>query len=352
MTLRRRFAFRYIVIAVVSLLLLGGLAHHEFVTEPHWRQANGMMELRRPRWTEWVEVFFYGMIPVVLVGGWWWLRETLAPMEEITGSIERINADNLRTPLPCTGRSDEIDRLARAFNAMTARLDESFRQVQEFTLHASHELKTPLTVMRAELETALKDIDSLPPEKTEWIGRQLEEVQRLSKIVEGLTLLAKADAGLVELKFQPVRLGELVREHFEDAQVLAEPHQVKVGLLTCEDLTVSGDRHRLRQLLLNLVDNAVKYNRPGGAVIMSLRRNEDKAEIEIINTGKGVPSEMQARIFDRFARGDNALTGAVEGSGLGLSIVQWIVHAHHGTIQFTSEPNKQTSVVVRIPLVV
>jgi signal transduction histidine kinase len=307
-------------------------------------------EVKKDVWVELAEVFFYAMIPVVLGTGWWVMRRTLLPIDEIAGQIEKINADNLRTPLPCTGNNDEVDRLTRAFNAMTARLDESFRQVQDFTLHASHELKTPLTVMRAELETVLKDTESLPPERAEWIGRQLEEVQRLTKIVEGLTLLAKADAGLVELKLQPVRLGELVREHFEDAQVLAEPHQVKVGLLACEDLTVSGDRHRLRQLLLNLVDNAVKYNRPGGAVIMSLRRVDDKAEVEIINTGKGITPELQARVFDRFARGDNALSGAVEGSGLGLAIAQWIVHAHHGTIQFTSEPNKQTSVVVRLPL--
>jgi signal transduction histidine kinase len=168
--------------------------------------------------------------------------------------------------------------------------------------------------------------------------------------VEALTFLAKTDADQVRLEMQPVELGELIRESFEDAIVLAEPHNVQVSLLTCDDLTIRGDRHRLRQVLLNLVDNAVKYNRHGGTVTMSLQRMNDSAVIEIVNTGKGVSAEAQEQVFDRFMRGDNAVMSAIDGSGLGLTIARWIVQSHCGAIQFISVPDQQTTVRVCLPL--
>jgi signal transduction histidine kinase len=350
MTLRRRLALRYAGLVAVCLLLLAGLAHHEFILEPARRRQLGLPAMPENLWIEFAEVFFYSMIPVTLGIGWWLMRRTLTPIDTLAASVERIRADNLHEPLPRTGTGDEVDRLAETFNAMTARLDESFRQVRDFTLNASHELKTPLTVMRAELETALAENAHVPAEKQEWIHRQLDEVQRLTNIVDALTLLAKADAGQVPLELRPVRLGELVGECFEDAQVLAEPHGVKVTLLDWDDLTIHGDRHRLRQLLLNLVDNAIKYNVRGGTVTLSLQREGLAAVLEIVNTGKGVPPEQQAHIFERFVRGDNARLSGVEGSGLGLAIVQWIVHAHGGTITLGSVPGATTTVRVTLPL--
>jgi signal transduction histidine kinase len=168
--------------------------------------------------------------------------------------------------------------------------------------------------------------------------------------VDGLTLLAKADAGQVALQFETLRLDELVRDNFADAQILAEPHGIQVELTSCEEISVSGDRHRLRQLLLNLADNAVKYNQPQGRVTMSLRRAGNSAEIKIANTGAGIPPEILPRVFDRFFRGDPAHESAIDGCGLGLSIAQWIVSAHGGTIQIESVPSKLTTVTVRLPL--
>jgi signal transduction histidine kinase len=179
---------------------------------------------------------------------------------------------------------------------------------------------------------------------------QLDEVRRLSKIVDGLTLLAKADAGQVALQFETVRLDELVRDNFADAQILAEPQGIKVGLETCEEISVRGDRHRLRQLLLNLADNAVKYNQPKGSVTINLRRVENVSEIKITNTGAGIPPKILPRVFDRFFRGDPAHESAIDGCGLGLSIAQWIVSAHGGTVQIESAPSKLTTVTVRLPL--
>jgi len=192
--------------------------------------------------------------------------------------------------------------------------------------------------------------ENLFPAPRERLLSQLDEVQRLSKIVDGLTLLTKADAGQIQLAHEPVRLDDVVRDAFADAQILAEPRSLKVELLACEELTVKGDRHRLRQLLLNLADNAIKYNQPGGRVTMSLRRAEDSAELAIANTGPGIPPEILPRVFDRFFRGDAAHGNGVDGCGLGLSIAQWIASAHSGSIRIASELANYTIVTVRLPL--
>jgi signal transduction histidine kinase len=167
--------------------------------------------------------------------------------------------------------------------------------------------------------------------------------------VDGLTLLTKADAGQVALNPETVQLDELVRDNFADAQILAEQQQIQVELVACEKISIRGDRHRLRQLLLNLSDNAVKYNQPRGKVTMGLWRAENFAEFKIENTGAGITAEKLPRAFDRFFRGDPAHENAIDGCGLGLSIAQWIVSAHGGKIQIESIPSKLTTVTVRLP---
>ena len=350
MTLRQQLAFRYAAVVSVCLLLLAGLAYHEFVVEPRVRKELGIPKPSGSQWGEYAELFFHSMIPVVLGCGWWFMRKTLAPIDTLTRGVENLDAGNLREALPRSRNGDEVDRLTEVFNAMTARLDQSFQEIRQFTLHASHELKTPLTAMRLHLETALREPASLPPKEREWMLTQLEAVQGLARIVDGLTLLTKADAGLVKLERQPLRLDDLVRESYEDGQVLAESEQVQVALTACENLTVLGDRHRLRQALMNLTDNAVKYNRVTGTVRMALRKAEDAAEIEISNTGEGIPAELQPRLFERFVRGSEALSKAVDGCGLGLPIVQWIVQAHGGTVRIASDASGLTTARVRLPL--
>jgi signal transduction histidine kinase len=179
---------------------------------------------------------------------------------------------------------------------------------------------------------------------------QVDEIDRLTKIVDGLTLLTKADAGQVVLHREPLQLDELVRESFADANILAQPSGVRVSLSECEETAIQGDRHRLRQLLLNLTDNAVKYNCPGGTVAISLQRAGAAAELRIANTGAGLAGDLQPRVFERFFRGDASHNREVEGCGLGLSIAQWIVTAHGGAIHFVSQPGQLTTVTVRLPL--
>jgi signal transduction histidine kinase len=358
MTIRAKLTLWYAGIMFVSLLVMGMLTYREFAPElpksgSRHGEASKVEEGDEGDLGEVWRILFWCGVPAGLLavgGGWWLMRKALAPVTALTQAAERIDERNLGERLPRTGNGDELDRLTEVFNAMTARLDGSFQRIREFTLHASHELKTPLTVMHGELETALQE-QTLPAPERERLLSQLDEVQRLSKIVDGLTLLTKADAGQISLKLEPLQLDELVRDAFADAQILAKPSDLQVNLAACELITMRGDRHRLRQLLLNLTDNAIKYNQPKGTVNIALRRVDNAvAELTITNTGKGIPPELLPRVFDRFFRGDPAHSSAVDGCGLGLSIAQWIVSAHNGSIKIVSEPSKSTIVTVHLPV--
>jgi len=348
MKIRARLTWWYAGILIASLLVMGVGTYREIDEQLRHEHRRAPAEHALGEAGE--MIFQVGLPAVILglLGGWWLTRRALAPVTKLTDTVEKIHEKNLGEKIPRTGNGDELDRLTEVFNTMTARLDNSFQRIREFTLHASHELKTPLAILCGEIETALRD-ESLSQSERERLLSQLDEVRRLSKIVDGLTLLAKADAGQVALKIEPLRLDELVRDNFADAQILAEPHGIQVELTDCGEISVRGDRHRLRQLLLNLADNAVKYNQPQGRVTMSLRRADNFAEFTIVNTGAGIPPEILPRVFDRFFRGDPAHENTIDGCGLGLSIAQWIVLAHGGTIQIESVPSKLTTVTVRLP---
>ncbi len=336
-------------VLILSLALLSLVLHYEWVEQQRLRERH---EQHEPAWEEVGEVMlFYGLPTTLLLffGSWWLLRRSLAPITILTRAAERIHINNLKEQLPPAGTGDELDRLTAVFNSMVTRLDASFTHIREFTLNASHELKTPLTVMRAEIETALRD-EATPPAQREIFADQLDQIAHLTKIVASLTLLTKADTGQLQLNFEPLRLDELVRDSSADAQLLARPGLIRVDLRTCDQATVRGDRQRLKQLLLNLTDNAIKYNQPSGFVEMALRRGGDRVELRISNSGPGVSPEDLPRVFDRFFRGDPAHSSAVEGCGLGLAIAQWIVHAHDGSIALSSQPGEVTTVEVRLPL--
>jgi signal transduction histidine kinase len=350
MTIRTRLSLWYAGVLTASLLVIGVGTYRELDEQLRHEHRREPVEHAISETGEMLLQVGLPAILLGLIGGWWLTRRALAPMTKLTDAVKKIHERNLRNPLPRTGNGDELDRLTEVFNGMLARLDDSFNRTREFTLHASHELKTPLTVLCGETETALRD-ESLLPAERERAASLLDELRRLARIVDGLTLLAKADAGQVALKMEPVRFDELVRDNFADAQILAEPQGIQVELAGCEEITVRGDRHRLRQLLLNLADNAVKYNQPQGRVTVSLRRANGAAEFTIVNSGPGISPEVLPRVFDRFFRGDPAHSPAVDGCGLGLSIAKWIVSAHDGTIKIESVPSKITTVTVCLPLV-
>ncbi|MEI6077922.1 MAG: ATP-binding protein [Verrucomicrobiota bacterium] len=349
MTIRTRLTLWYAAIMFVSLLAMSALTYHEFAPDPvpHNAPADEGDEgdLR-----EMLHILFWCGVPpalLALAGGWWLMRRALTPVAALTAAAEKIHEGNLNQQLPRSGNGDELDRLTEVFNAMTARLAGSFRRIREFTLHASHELKTPLTILHGEIETALHE-EPLTAGQCEKLAGQLDEIQRLTKIVDGLTLLTKADAGQIALNLETFSLAEIVQDALADAQILAKPANLAVRLLACEEIQLRGDKHRLRQLLLNLADNAVKYNQPGGRIDFSLRRAGPDAELVLTNTGKTIPAEVLPRVCDRFFRGDASHHSSVEGCGLGLSIAQWIVSAHNGVLRIASADD-QTTVTVRLP---
>ena len=205
MTLRTKLTIWYAVVLLVSLIVIGGITYYEFFIEPH-RAANRGQHAD-PASEEVVEILLYAGLPCVLLaiaGGWWLTRKGFLPLQNLTAAAENMNAGNLKEQLPVSGSGDEIDRLTQVFNAMTARLDESFQRVREFTLHASHELKTPLTIMRSEIETAIHTPETAAHDRERFVSL-LDEVERLTEIVDGLTFLTKADAGLLNFNKQPVR---------------------------------------------------------------------------------------------------------------------------------------------------
>ena len=347
MTIRTRLtlwnaAVLLVSISLITVLSLGELHEHHNSRTPGSRR--GLEEI--------IEIALGISVPAAIIsvgGGWWLMRKALEPVAALTLAAERRNEDNLAEQIPRLGNGDELDRLIEVLNAMNTRLNNSFTRIREFTLHASHELKTPLTILCGETEIELRD-ETLTPQQRERAASHLDELRRLSRIVDALTLLTKADAGLIRLSFSTVRLDELVRDVFADAQILAETPGISVELGACEPLNVRGDAHRLRQLLLNLVDNAVKYNHRGGRIFIALQRADECAEFTITNSGPGIPSEVLPRVFDRFFRGDPSHSSIVEGCGLGLSIAKWIASAHHGSIDITSRPQRGTTVTVRLPI--
>jgi len=350
MTIGTRLTAWYSGVLLASLLTLGGGLYYELVVERESHVARGTRADGGHEEIQEILLFYAApMVVFAVFGGWWLTRKALLPMSRLAVAASRISPPNLGERLPRSGNGDETDRLAEVINDMLERLERSFTQEREFTLHASHELKTPLTIMRGQLETGLRD-ERLTEGQRELFAGQLDELQRLASIVDRLSLLARADAGIAELRIEPVRLDELVRETVADAEMLGASRGIVVELEGSVDVTVSGDRHRLRQLLLILADNGLKYNQPGGRLRFHLTPDNGQAELVVGNTGPGIPADRLPRVFDRFYRGDPAHGTADSGCGLGLSIARWIVTSLRGSIQITSDPARETEVRVRLPL--
>ncbi len=353
MTLRRRILLYYSITLSLSLVIVGYWSWFEFHEQRNVALHGGVeAALKHDPLLETFEIILFGGLPAILlgiIGGGLLMRRALRPIEELTVVLEKTDASNLAEPVQRSGNGDELDRMAAVFNGMKQRLGVSFTQSREFTLHASHELKTPLTIMHSTLEQMLGDAITPAPHR-ERVASMLEEVQRLATIVGQLAFLAKADAGLLSFANETVALDELVRDLTEETTMLAASANITVTLATCDHVQVSGERMRLRQLLLNLADNAVKHNQHGGSITLSLRAQDQHAMFQITNTGPVLPPELRARVFERFFRGDAAHGTIVEGSGLGLSIAESITHAHGGNIVMDAPSVHLTCITLRLPL--
>jgi two-component system, OmpR family, sensor kinase len=282
------------------------------------------------------------------------LGSVFSPVDQLINEVEAItDGRSLHRRLPADASNDELARLSLTVNAMLTRLETSFAALRRFTADASHELKTPLTVLRADVERAMHP-QTIRGERMVALEEALQEIARMSDLVNSLLTLARADEGRFDIHRTPVDLEPLLREVYETAVILGEEAGLALSLSSLEPATVMGDRTRLRQLFLNIVTNAIKYTPRGGHVELSAtRRGADEIAIAVRDTGIGIAANDLPHVFDRFWRADRARSRASErgGFGLGLAIAQWIVQAHGGTITAQSRLGRGTVFVIVLPIV-
>ncbi len=288
-------------------------------------------------------------LAVTSAGGAFLAGRALSPIDDLTRLAKRITAEDLGQRLDLGLPEDEVGRLARTFNEMIARLDDAFRRQREFTADASHELRTPLTAIKGQAEVALQR-DREPEAYREVLRAINGEVDRMIRLVGSLLTLARADAGQIPLVREPVGLAGVATAAVDHVRPAAERKGVAVELVRGPDITLRTDEDLLLQLMLNLLDNAVKYTPPGGRVAVDWSLQDGWAVVRIADTGAGIARDELDRIFDRFYRVDKARSRSEGGSGLGLSISRWIAEAHGGSITAESEPGKGSTFTVRLPV--
>jgi heavy metal sensor kinase len=283
---------------------------------------------------------------LAVAGGMILSRQALRPVAQSIRTAKRLNPSKLSERLPRTGAGDELDGLAATINDLLDRLAAYHAQIIRFTADASHELRSPLGAMRAAVEIALGQPRE-PSEYRKVLWSLGEQCERLTVLVNGLLLLARADAGEVDLLREPLDLACLASEVAEMYEPVAAEHGVRLRWEFRGPIPVLGDASRLRQLLTNLVDNAVKFSEPGGSVTLRIEVADDQVRIVVADTGVGIASEHLPHIFERFYQADPARSSA--GSGLGLSICRWIAEAHGGQLEVKSAPGSGSTFTVVLP---
>jgi heavy metal sensor kinase len=292
-------------------------------------------------------------VPVVVLvavgGGLILVGQALAPVVQIARSAEEITLHNLEGQLPLAPTGDELEQLSLALNRMIARLREAFEQNRRFLADASHELRTPLTALRGELEGAVEQTRHLP-ELQDKVGSALEEVDRLAKIVQTLFAIARLDAGEAQQEWQRFDLARLAAGTADQMSLLAEDKGISVNCNARQEVEVEGDRARVKQVVVNLLDNAIKYTPPGGIIHLNVRAHGSKAILEVVDTGIGIPAVALPHVFDRFYRVDKARSRDAGGAGLGLAIVKSICTAHGGQVEVESSESRGSRFKVELPL--
>jgi heavy metal sensor kinase len=289
--------------------------------------------------------------PVILIGaaagGYLLMKQPLKPIAALTEQAEHIGAENFSERLPVIQSGDELERLSLSLNRMLARLEDAIAHIHRFSGDVSHELRTPLTILRGELEQ-VSQMDGLQPDLANAVWSSLEEVERLSKIVNSLLVISRLDYGDAGMEKNRVDLGILARDTVEQMQALAEDKSISI---TCrvEAAEVLGDETRLRQVVVNLLDNAIKYTAAGGQIDVRVAERGNRVVLLVSDNGIGIPAEALPHVFERFYRTDKARSRASGGAGLGLSIVKAICSAHNSEVLVDSTEDKGTTVTVELP---
>jgi heavy metal sensor kinase len=288
-------------------------------------------------------------VAVAVAGGFVLVQRALDPVERIARKAEEITQHNPSERLPLVHSGDELERLSVSLNHMICRLQEAIDGSKQFVADASHELRTPLTVMRGELESLAQD-RQLGRETRETLGSVLEEVERLAEIVESLFALSRLDAGEVSAEWRRFDLAELAATTAEQMSLLATDKNVSVACQSLPGVMVEGDPARLKQVIVNLLDNAIKYTPAGGRVRLTVRREQGFAILEVADDGIGIPAEALPHVFKRFFRVDGSRSREQGGAGLGLAIVKSICAAHGADVEVISSPGKGSCFRMRQPL--
>jgi two-component system, OmpR family, sensor kinase len=299
---------------------------------------------------------FAWVIPVAIflasIGGYFLARKSLAPVVAMSSQAGRIGAENLHERLPIQNAKDELGRLAAAFNELLERVDQSFERQRRFMSDASHELRTPAAILRGESEVALSRTERPAEEYRESLAVLHAEAQRLTQIVEDLFTLTRADAGQYPLSPKDFYVDELVADCTHAARSLASAKQITLTCEVAEDLPIRADEALLRRMILNLLDNAIKYTPAGGRVAVSCERSGNEYALKVTDSGPGIPGDLHQRVFERFFRADKARTRAENdggGAGLGLSIARWIAEAHHGHLLLERSDSSGSTFTALLP---
>jgi heavy metal sensor kinase len=292
-----------------------------------------------------------GLLTLASLLGWVVAGRAIQPVNSVAQAAQNITGSNLSLQIPLRGAGDELDHLIDSFNRMTSRLDQSFEQIRRFSTDVSHELRTPLTAIRGQLEVALFTAET-PEQYREAMINALEDVEKLSSIVRALLLLSQAESGQLVLQKAPLDLAEMAADVVDQFQIPAEEKGLSLKPVLSPGMIVPADRTQIERLISNLLSNAVKYTPRGGSVCVHVQPDDAHgwARLVVLDTGVGIPAENLPHIFDRFYRVRNAETNLVQGLGLGLSFVAWIVEVHGGRIDVASTVGEGTRFTVLLPL--
>ena len=290
-------------------------------------------------------------LPVLILiagaGGYLLTRRGLAPLGTMAAQAQRITSQNLDARLEIGRAAQELTLLAVSFNELLSRLDQSFDTMRRFVQDASHELRTPLSVIRGEADVALSR-ERTAAEYRESLATIQQESERLSRLVDDLLNLARADAGRVQLRVEELYLNDLLAECCRFVQPLATAREIELQCRSGEDVPFRGDEGLLRRMVVNLLDNAVRYTPAGGKVSATLEAQGPDVRIRIADTGVGIAPDASERVFERFYRADQSRSRQQDGFGLGLSIVKWIAESHHGQVELTSRPGAGSTFTVHL----
>lgn len=291
-------------------------------------------------------------LPLILAaasaGGYWFAARSLKPLDAMAAQARLIGGSNLDARLQVGDAAAELTTLASSFNELLARIDQSFEGMRRFVADASHELRTPVAIIRGEADVALSSERSAA-EYRESLAIILDESRRLSVLVDDLLNLARADAGRVKLLQRPFYWNDLLTECCRAMQSLAAARRIELVCGRAPDMPFQGDEELLRRMTLNLLDNAIRYTQPGGKVAAELESCADGVLLRISDNGIGIPPEAAPHVFERFFRADKARSRGNGGFGLGLAIVKWIAESHNGVVELASEPGEGSVFTVTLP---